>query len=295
MSSARRWFVPEVVQTSAMDCGPAALKSLLEGFRVSVSYGRLREACQTDVDGTSIDALEDVACRMGLDAEQRVVPVDDLLLPESASLPGLLVVNLPSGLTHFVVAWRVHRLGGPFDDGGYVQLMDPGEGRRWVSIAALRDELYQHALPVPASAWRAHAATPTFLDPLRRRMRRLGVRAPEAWIAAALADAGWQPVAALDAAVRAVTAIAKAGGLDVGAQCEALFEAYVRAATAAPVVDGNVQCDELPTRFWAVHPIVEPDDDGEAQLLLRLFHRHEPAGGMSRHAGAEGSCCRCHV
>jgi ATP-binding cassette subfamily B protein len=30
-----------------MDCGPAALKCLLDGFGVSVSYGRLREACQT--------------------------------------------------------------------------------------------------------------------------------------------------------------------------------------------------------------------------------------------------------
>ena len=51
----RRWFAPEVVQTSAMDCGPAALKCLLEGFGIPVSYGRLREACQTDVDGTLID------------------------------------------------------------------------------------------------------------------------------------------------------------------------------------------------------------------------------------------------
>jgi hypothetical protein len=46
----RRWLVPEVVQTSAMDCGPASLKCLLEGFQIPVSYGRLREACQTDVD-----------------------------------------------------------------------------------------------------------------------------------------------------------------------------------------------------------------------------------------------------
>jgi ABC-type bacteriocin/lantibiotic exporter with double-glycine peptidase domain len=44
----RRWLVPEVVQTSAMDCGPAALKCLLEGFGIPVSYGRLREACQTE-------------------------------------------------------------------------------------------------------------------------------------------------------------------------------------------------------------------------------------------------------
>jgi ABC-type bacteriocin/lantibiotic exporter with double-glycine peptidase domain len=42
----------------------------LEGFGISVSYGRLREACQTDVDGTSIDTLEEVAGRLGLDAEQ---------------------------------------------------------------------------------------------------------------------------------------------------------------------------------------------------------------------------------
>ena len=48
-SSRRRLIVPEVVQTSVMDCGPASLRCLLEGFDISVSYGRLREACQTDV------------------------------------------------------------------------------------------------------------------------------------------------------------------------------------------------------------------------------------------------------
>ena len=34
-----RFLVPEVVQTSGMDCGPACLKGLLEGFGVPVSYG----------------------------------------------------------------------------------------------------------------------------------------------------------------------------------------------------------------------------------------------------------------
>ncbi len=41
----RRLFVPEVVQTSSMDCGPASLKCMLEGFGITASYGRLREAC----------------------------------------------------------------------------------------------------------------------------------------------------------------------------------------------------------------------------------------------------------
>ena len=33
----RRFLAPEVVQTSAMDCGPATLKCLLEGFGILVS------------------------------------------------------------------------------------------------------------------------------------------------------------------------------------------------------------------------------------------------------------------
>ena len=91
----RRWLVPEVVQTSAMDCGPAVLKALFEGFGIAVSYGRLREACQTDVDGTSIDTLEEVAKQLGVDAEQVMVPFEHLLADER-SLPAIAVVRLPS-------------------------------------------------------------------------------------------------------------------------------------------------------------------------------------------------------
>jgi ATP-binding cassette subfamily B protein len=119
--SAQRFFAPEVIQTSAMDCGPAALKCLLEGFGIPVSYGRLREACQTDVDGTSIDTLEDVARQLGLAVEQVMMPVDHLFLPALSSLPALLVVRLPAGHPHFWVVWRAH--------GAFVQVMDPASGR----------------------------------------------------------------------------------------------------------------------------------------------------------------------
>ena len=118
--SRRRFLAPEVVQTSAMDCGPASLKCLLEGFGIPVSYGRLREACQTDVDGTSIDTIEEVAVQLGLEAEQVMVPDDHLLLPEAESLPAVAVTQLANGITHFVVIWRRH--------GRFVQVMDPGVG-----------------------------------------------------------------------------------------------------------------------------------------------------------------------
>jgi ATP-binding cassette subfamily B protein len=74
MTRKHRFFAPEVVQTSATDCGPACLKSLLEGHGVSASYGRLREACRTDVDGSSIDTIEEIAVDLGLSARQVMVP-----------------------------------------------------------------------------------------------------------------------------------------------------------------------------------------------------------------------------
>ena len=43
MNRRRRFLVPEVVQSSNMDCGPAALSALLGGFGVRASYGRLRQ------------------------------------------------------------------------------------------------------------------------------------------------------------------------------------------------------------------------------------------------------------
>jgi len=97
--------VPEVVQVSAMDCGPAAAAALLAGFGIPCDIETLRARCATDVDGTSIDALETELTELGLPAEQIAVPVDHLLLPEAAVLPAIVVLQL-DGATHFVVVWR---------------------------------------------------------------------------------------------------------------------------------------------------------------------------------------------
>src|SRR5688572_20983454 len=103
----RTWLVPEVVQTSSMDCGPAALKAILEGHGIHISFGRLREACQTDIDGTSIDVIEEVANQLDLDAEQTIVPWSNLLRPEAEMLPALVIGLLPSRARHFAVIWNV--------------------------------------------------------------------------------------------------------------------------------------------------------------------------------------------
>ena len=116
-----------------------------------MSYGRLREACQTDVDGTSIDTLEEVACQLGLDAEQIMIPVDHLLEAEARALPAIVVVRLPNGFTHFVVAWRGR--------GRRVQVMDPATGRRWPTRRHFLEEAYIHTQAVPAAGWREWAGS----------------------------------------------------------------------------------------------------------------------------------------
>ena len=205
-----------MIQTSALDCGPAALKCLLEGHGVGVSYGRLREACQTSVDGTSIDTLETLAVTLGLDAEQIMMPVDNLLLAESEALPAIVVLRLPSGLTHFVVVWRVL--------GSFVQVMDPARGRRWVRRTSFLRDVYVHKMAVPADAFSEWARSDGFTAPLLRRMRNASLANAEALIERALAEPGWRGLAALDGAVRTVTALVEVGAAKPGAEARRLVE-----------------------------------------------------------------------
>jgi ATP-binding cassette subfamily B protein len=237
----QRFLVPEVIQTSAMDCGPAALTALLGGFGISVSYGRLREACQTDVDGTAIETLEIAAGQLGLVAEQVMVPVDHLLLPEGDALPCILVVRNPDGLTHFVVVWRRH--------GPLLQVMDPGVGRRWLSCRRLLESVFVHTQAMPAADFLAWARTDAFCNPLARRLHDLGQRsaATQALIQEALAGSGWQAVARLDAATRLVEALARGGGVRRGREaCQVL----------ALFLDDK----PIPEAFWSVRAAPTSDE-----------------------------------
>jgi ATP-binding cassette subfamily B protein len=242
-----------------MDCGPASLKCLLEGFGIRASYGRLREACQTSVDGTSIDVLEEIANRLGLEAEQGMVPVDHLLLPEADALPAILVVRNPDGATHFVVVWGRR--------GGLVQVMDPATGRRWRTARDLLAETFVHGMPVPAEAWRDWASDDSFLRPLRVRMRRIGALASgESLLERAAADASWRSLATLDASTRLVQALVDARAVKAGPEAARLVAAtFERALTELAEPGQLVTC--IPSVFWSAGP-ASPDDDGQAQVLL---------------------------
>ena len=229
----RRFFVPEVVQTSAMDCGPASLKALFGGFGIYLSYGRLREACQTDVDGTSIDALEDVAPKLGLAVSQAIIPADFLLLEETACLPAIVVVNLPNGETHFVVVWRVH---GPF-----VQIMDPAVGRVWMDRHAFLRSLYIHQQEGPRAAWEEWSQSAPFTAVLQHRMRAVGVE-PRLWATRVH----------LDAALRLAKCLIEGGSLKLGKEAGEFLDLCER------------NPEQIPSDFWTAR-----ETQNSEQMLLR--------------------------
>lgn len=243
-----RWLVPEVIQTSLMDCGPAALKSVLEGFGVEVSYEALRERCETDVDGTGIDALASLGHDLGLDTHEVLVPRDSFLLPEADCLPAIVVTRAGAGTLHFLVVWSVV--------GPWVQIMDPASGRSWVRKEAFLDRMPDVELPIGEERWRRWAGSEDALAPLRRKMRAVGIRdaRAELVIAQALADESWRALGALDAAVRMVTALTAARALASGREAERLLVELVTAEAARRPGEGDV----IPKRFWWATPSGAP-------------------------------------
>ncbi|HXV63154.1 MAG TPA: cysteine peptidase family C39 domain-containing protein [Vicinamibacteria bacterium] len=271
----RRWIVPEVVQSSALDCGPAALKSLFEGHGISMSYGRLREACQTDVDGTSIDTLEEVAGQLGLRAEQILVPAEHLLLEEANALPAVLVVRAPNNSTHFIVVWSRFA--------GLVQLMDPAVGRRWVSPSQLDRELYEHVMPVPAAAWSEWARSAEASACWRRRLLDLGVSTEraEALVSRAKETPGWLGLASLDAAARAVSSMVRSRGVRKGKGAARAVESLFDVARR-PGLDPS---QAIPTPYWSVRAGSSPNGSSPTEetvlvrgaVLVRVRGRMQPS------------------
>jgi ABC-type bacteriocin/lantibiotic exporter with double-glycine peptidase domain len=252
-----RLFVPEVVQTSEMDCGPACLKALLEGFGIAISYDRLRDVCHTDLDGTSIDTIEQVANELGLEAEQIMVPVDHLLLPEAKISPALVVVRLANSLTHFVVVWQQY--------GKFLQVMDPANGRTWPRNQAFLDQVYVHGQAVSAAEWREWAGSEEFAVTLRRRAQKVVSNETTSHLLhRALADANWLPIAALDAAIRMITPMEKSGGLGDSRTAGRVLEQFFERAGSRTENPFQV----IPPAYWSVLPERGHGED-EQRLVFR--------------------------
>ena len=256
-----RSIIPEVIQISATDCGPAAIKSVFAGMGVELNYRVLREACQTDVDGTSINTLEELSRQLGLDAEQVMLPLDHVFLPEAKVLPAIIITLTAGGRPHFVVLWK--RIG-PF-----VQVMDPAAGRHWRRVENILRTFYQHTTSAPADAWREWAGSDEAAAAFERRLLNLGAVNAKAMLAKALEDPGYQSIARLDAAVRATEAVVRAGAVGRGRTASGLVQSMITKAETGEV--------PIPDSYWSVRP--NPEIEGELLLtgaVLLRFRGWQP-------------------
>ncbi len=280
-----RLLAPEVIQSSATDCGVASLKSFLSGFRIQVDYEALREFCYTDVDGTSIDVIEDLAVRFGLNAQQVLVPMDNLFHPDAGALPAIIVTTLPDGANHFIVLWR--------SVGKWVQVMDPGQGRRWLPRERLLEQVYEHAMALPATRWREWAGTEEFVGPLSDRMLAVGLPSPAALrlLQAALDDQRWQALAGLDAATRWVSSLLAARALRRGAPAGRLLARLCETHLGLSAETGM----NVPGPYWSVQPAAgdgHPEGE-EAEVMVRgavlVRASGVPANGSQATASTQAS------
>lgn len=262
----RRSIIPEVIQVSATDCGPASLKSLFAGMGAELNYRVLREVCQTDVDGTSIVTLDEVANQLGLDAEEVMLPLDHVMVPEAKALPAIIVTLSAGGRPHFVVLWnRV----GPF-----IQVMDPAAGRHWTRISTLQSHLYQHTTSVPATGWREWAGSEEAVATIERRLLDLGATRARELVARALEDPGYLSIARLDAACRASEAMIRAGAVRRGRTAAGLLQSMIAKDDSGEV--------PIPAAYWSVRPNREVEGElsmtGAVLMRVRGWREASRAG-----------------
>jgi ATP-binding cassette subfamily B protein len=116
---------PTMRQYDQVDCGPAALLSVLRYWGGDASLVRVRELTHTDARGSTMLSLVHAAEALGFEAYGATGEYEDLA---RESLPCIAHLVMPDGLQHFVVVYQVRP--------GFVLLGDPGRGLRRIS----RDE-----------------------------------------------------------------------------------------------------------------------------------------------------------
>ncbi len=240
-----------------MDCGPASLASLLSLLGVSVSYGRLRDLCATDVDGTSIDTIQKVSADLGMTLEQVLIPPEFLFARTVRSLPCLIVVLKPNGFTHFVVASQASRK--------LVEVMDPAVGRRLLSRSEFVRWLYSHEALVPMDQWLDWATSASFKAVLFEfaQDHSIDMHKFSEVFDEAVESRDWRRISTLDACLRSCATLGDASN-KVRSTIPKEFLALYEAALADPEV--------LPQRNFQVAP--DGDDESQARVkgavLLRV-------------------------
>ena len=126
---------PVVRQYDRIDCGPAALLSVLKYYGGDATLVSVRHGCQTDIQGTTMYDLVKTAERMGFKAMGATGEYDEL---KKERMPCIAHVVLPDGLQHYVVIYEISDT--------ELNIGDPAKGRVRMSRAEFEELWKQKAV-----------------------------------------------------------------------------------------------------------------------------------------------------
>lgn len=108
---------PVVRQYDQIDCGPAALLSVLKYWRGDTNLVHVRELCQTNIQGSTMADIVRAARTLGFDAIGAQGKYEELIKEE---MPCIAHVIIDDTKTHFVSLYKINEKG--------VLIGDPGKG-----------------------------------------------------------------------------------------------------------------------------------------------------------------------
>ena len=108
---------PVVRQYDQIDCGPAAVLSILKFYGGNSSIVHIRELTQTDASGSNMLGLVKAAKKLGFQAYGATGEYEDLM---TEKMPCIAHVIIDKRLQHFVIVYKI--------DGKGVLIGDTGKG-----------------------------------------------------------------------------------------------------------------------------------------------------------------------
>jgi ATP-binding cassette subfamily B protein len=168
---------------------------------------------------------------------QHIVPPELFFEAAIPRLPAIVITELGANGLHFMVVWRVL--------GQWVQIMDPGSGRRWVTREALMQIMHRHVQHFSPEQLMTWLESSSFVDALVTRAKHVAPASTvDAHVARIRQSNDWRTWASFDTTVR--TAWKANGGRRVD---ETTFQRILQLAETQIRTGGP---DVFPEGLWAL-------------------------------------------